>query len=72
MTIAECNKPVAENVKKIIDEKGLKQKVVAKKANFAQSAFNAMLQGRRIIKPCDVNAIAQALEIPVNTLYGKD
>lgn len=72
MQIAECNKPIAENVQRIISEKGLKQNAVAARANFTQTAFNAMLRGRKLIKPCDVNNIAEALEVSVNELYKQE
>ena len=36
MQIADYNKPVAENVKKTISEKGLKQLAVAEKAGFPE------------------------------------
>lgn len=72
MQIAECNEPVASNIKKIINEKGLKQVAVATRANFSQSAFNAMIRGRRLIKPCDVNNIAHALGVSANDLYKKE
>lgn len=71
MQIAECNNPIAENVQRIIAEKGLKQNAVAARANFTQTAFNAMLRGRKIIKACDVNSIADALGVSVNELYKK-
>lgn len=72
MQIAECNEPVARNVKRIIAEKGLKQNAVAEKAKFSQSAFSAMLRGRKLIKPCQVNAIAGALGVDANELYKKE
>ena len=72
MQIAECNEPIAGNIKRIISEKGLKQSVVAAKANFSSSAFSAMVRGRKLIKPCDVNIIAMALGVEVNDLYRKE
>lgn len=35
MTIAECNSPVAENIARIIAEKGLKQVHVSEKAGYS-------------------------------------
>lgn len=72
MQIAECNEPIAGNIKKIISERGLKQNAVAVRANFSPSAFNAMLRGRKLIKPCDVNNIARSLGVSVNDLYQKE
>lgn len=71
MQIAECNEPIASNIRRIITEKGLKQSVVAARANFSANAFSAMVRGRKLIKPCDVNVIARALGVSVNELYKK-
>lgn len=69
MKIIECNKPIAENTSRLIEERGLKQVYVAKKAGFGKQQFNDMLNGRRIIKPCDALAIAKALNVTMNDLY---
>ena len=50
MEIADHNKPVAENIMRIIREKGLKQTFVAKNAGYTPQMLNDMLTGRRIIK----------------------
>lgn len=71
MQIADCNEPMARNIRRIISEKGLKQSAVAARANFSPSAFNAMVKGRRLIKPCDANNIAHALGVSVNELFKK-
>lgn len=71
MQIAECNEPIASNIQRIISEKGLKQSAVAVRANFTANAFSAMVRGRKLIKPCDVNVIAHALGVSVNELYRK-
>ena len=43
--IATSNAVVAENIKRIIDERSLKQSAIAKKAGFTTQEFNAMLNG---------------------------
>lgn len=50
LEIADHNKPVAENIMRIIREKGLKQTFVAKNAGYTPQMLNDMLTGRRIIK----------------------
>lgn len=70
MSIKSNNQPVAENVAKIISKLDLKQRAVAKKAGFEAQAFNDMLNGRRLIKLCDVVAIAEALGVTPNDLFG--
>lgn len=70
MRIAEYNNPISSNIKTIINEKGMKQCSVAEKSGFTTSGFNAMLCGRKIIKPCDVKNIANALGVSINDLFG--
>lgn len=70
MTIYNCNEPVAKTIIQIIESKGLKQCVVADKAGFTTQAFNAMLNGRKLIRPNAIPAIAQALGVTPNELFG--
>lgn len=69
MNIENFNFPVAQNINRIIKEKGLKQCVVANKAGFKTQPFNDMLNGRKIIKVSSVQNIAAALGVTVNELY---
>ena len=62
---------IAPNVKKIIKEKGLKQSAVAEKTGYTKQQFNAMLNGRKIIKDVDVLRIATVLSVDINTLFKK-
>ena len=61
---------VAENTKRIIAEKGLKQRAVAIKAGFSEGQFSALMTGRRVIKDIDIIAIANALDATPNELFG--
>ncbi len=69
MLAAYYNATLPENIIRIIDDRGLKQCAVAKKAGFSKQQFNSMLNGRKIIKPCDAIAIADALDVEMNDLY---
>lgn len=69
MQIAKYNAPVAENISRLIEEKGLKQVYVAEKAGYKAQELNDMLNGRRIIKVCDVPKIARALGVSENDIY---
>ena len=60
------------NIGRIINERGLKQCAVAEKAGFSSQQFNSMLKDRKIIKPCDAIAIANALGVEMNELYKKE
>ena len=50
--------------------RGLRRRAaVAEKAGFSKQQFNSMLNGRRIIKPCDAVVIANVLGVEMNDLY---
>lgn len=57
------------NIAKIIKEFGLKNSAVAKRAGYTNQQFSDMLNGRKIIKPCDVLAIADALGVGVDEFF---
>ena len=61
---------IAENTKKIIEEKGLKQKSVAEKAGYTMQQFSRMMNGRNQISWHDVLRIANVLGVTPNDLYG--
>ena len=61
---------IAENIGRIIDERGLKKRAVAERAGFSQGQFSAMLNHRRVIRDSDVIAIANALNVSPNELFG--
>lgn len=62
---------VAPNIDAIITKKCLKQSAVAEKAGYTRQQFNDMLKGRKVIRDTDIVRIASALEVDVNTLFGK-
>ena len=69
MSIAEGNYPLAERIKEIISEKGLKQYFVAYQAGIPKDLFSAMLNGRKSIKPKHIPGIAKALNSTPNDLF---
>lgn len=60
---------VIPNIRKIIDERGLKQCAIAEKAGYSKQQFNAMLTGRRLITDADILKIIIALDVDANTLF---
>lgn len=61
------------NIKHIIEDKGMKQYVIAKKAGFTESEFSNMLNDRRkLIRVEHLPKIAFALGVTVNTLFSID
>ncbi len=69
MNAAVSNAMVPENIVRIINERGMKQRAVAHRAGFTEQQFSDMLNGRKIIKVCDIMAIAEALDVEVAALY---
>ena len=69
MRIADFNAPAADNISKLIEKKGLKQVYVAEKAGYKAQELNDMLNGRRLIKACDVPRLALALNVEINEIY---
>lgn len=69
MSVKDYNLVLPTNIVRIINTKGLKQCAVAKRAGFSSQQFSDMLNGRKIIKPCDAMAIANALDVEMNDLY---
>lgn len=66
------NKPVVSNIVKIMDKKGLKQKAIAENADLSPQALCDAINGRRILKISEVNAIAKAMGVEVNELFKTD
>ena len=69
MTIQEMNYDVPKAISRLIEEKGLKQKVVAEKSGFTPQGFCDIMNGRKLIKACDIAAIASALGVEPNDLF---
>lgn len=65
------NAVVIPNVRRIINERGLKQCAVAEKAGYSRQQFNAMLTGRKLITDVDIVNITSALEVDANALFRK-
>lgn len=69
MNIERANSPFSGGLATIIKEKGLKQVYVAEKAGFTANELSDMLNGRKLIKACDILKIAQALGVTANDIY---
>ena len=72
MQIEKYNAGLASRIQEVIEEKGLKQCSVARKAGLRENEFYAMLGNRKIIKPCDISVIAKALDVSVDDLFKTD
>lgn len=61
---------IVNNIKALIDAKGMKQGVVAERAGFTPQDFSNMLNERRkLIRVEHLPAIADALKVNVNDLF---
>ncbi len=67
--IGASNTVVAENIKCIIEDRSLKQSAIAKKAGFSVQEFNAMLNGRRLMRAAEIISIMDVLGVDANTLF---
>lgn len=69
MNITAMNSVVPASIERIVEQTGLKKCVVAARANMSNQMFSDMLNGRRLIKPCDIVAISKALDVTPNDLF---
>lgn len=69
MTIKEANFPFDEGIMRLIRKKGLKQKYVADEAGYTTQEFSDMMNGRKIIKLCDIPRIAAVLGVKADEIY---
>ena len=61
---------VSENIKRIMSEKGLKQKAVAEWCGYPEKVFSAMLCDRKkIYADNNITTIANALGVTPNDLF---
>lgn len=69
MNIATMNAGVPAAIKRIINERGLKQRVIAEQCGMTPLAFSDMLNGRKLIKVSDLVTIAGVLGVCPNDLF---
>ncbi len=69
MNAARYNVMLPANIARAIKERGMKNSAVAEKAGYSAQQFSDMLNGRKIIKPCDAMAISDALGVSVGELF---
>lgn len=71
LDIQSSNSVVADNLKFCINDRGLKQSAIARKAGFSPQEFSDMLNGRRIMRAIDIVNIINALDnVDANDLFG--
>ena len=67
--IREGNYPADKGIARIIKEKGLKQAYVAEKAGYKPQELSDMLNGRKLIKACDILKLSIVLGVTADDIY---
>lgn len=60
---------VAQNVRRILAEKGYKQCAIAEKSGIPPRSLSDMLNERRVIRAETIPLLARALEVEPNELF---
>lgn len=63
---------VVDNIKRIIREKGFRQKYIAQRAGFSELKFSDILNGRRVLRAEYLLPIASALDVEIGELFERD
>lgn len=66
------NEIIVANIRRRIDEKGLKHNKVAESLGMSKSAFSGMLNGRKVIQARYIPLIAKTLECSCDDLFRTD
>lgn len=69
LTIKEMNTPFSDGVAEIIKTKGLKRVYVAQKAGYSAQELSDMINGRKLIKACDIPKLATVLGVTIDDIY---
>lgn len=60
---------VQENLIRVINEKDLKKKSVARRAGITQQMLSDIIAGRKIIRADMVPALAAAVDVPITEMF---
>ena len=63
---------ISNNVKRIIREKGLKQKYIAEKMGITERKLSDILNGRKVIDEGIIMSLYDTLNVEPNELFGYD
>ena len=62
---------IASNIKHILQQSGLKQAAVAKRAGLTEQQLSYMLNGRKLIREEHIPAISAALGVSCREVFGE-
>ena len=63
---------VQKNIIRVIEEKDLKKKAVAKRAGMTSQAMSDIIAGRKVIKADMIPQLAVAMGVPITELFRDD
>ncbi len=63
---------LSKNIRRILDEKGLKQKAIAQECKINEKAFSNMLCNRQEIRTDILPLISKALGVDISELFKAD
>lgn len=66
------NKPVADNIRRIIDDNALSRPAIARRAGIDRRRFWDMLNGNTIIRPAEALRIAKAMGVGIEELFTEE
>lgn len=62
--------PISENLRNILNNRGLKQKYLAMRTGLNEKQISNLLNGRKTIDEPIIISLAEALDVDFNTLFG--
>lgn len=62
--------PISENLRNILNTRGLKQKYLAMRTGLKEGQISNLLNGRKTIDEPIIISLAEALDVDFNTLFG--
>lgn len=63
---------IARNAKRIISERGIKQKALAARMGITEGQLSNMLTGRRVIRDTDIVALVNVLGVTPNEIFEEE
>lgn len=69
ITISKANYPFSNGLKKILLKKGIKNVFLAEKAGLSKQELSDILNGRRLVKACEIFVISKILGEKVDDIF---
>ncbi len=66
------NSPVAENLKRIIEDRALHQPEIARRAGLEPRNLCDIINGQKLIRAREIEAVAAALDVGVEELFWRE